>query len=836
MKVVVVESPAKAKTINRYLGKDYRVLASFGHLRDLPSKDGSVDPSKDFAMTWKVEGQGHKHLKEISEAVRSSDGLILATDPDREGEAISWHIREELIQRKILKEKPVERVVFNEITKAAITKAFENPRQLDQDLIDAYLARRALDYLVGFTLSPVLWRKLPGSRSAGRVQSVALRIISEREAEIEIFKAKEYWKVFAQLANSESKLFSARLKSFEGKKIGEQGITDQAQAKRIEAALQGAKTFTLINLETKEQRRSPPPPFITSSLQMEASRKLGFSASHTMRIAQQLYEGVSIGGETVGLISYMRTDGITLSQEALMGVRDEIAKLYGSNYLPEKPRQYKSKAKNAQEAHEAIRPTSLARYPDKLAKQLNPDQLKLYRLIWERTMACQMEQARFEQVGATIGVDQGLAELRAVGSRLVFDGFMKIYREGRDEDGEENEKLLPKLEKGEVLTSKQIDCSQHFTQPPPRYTEASLVKQLEQLGIGRPSTYASILQVLQDRGYVKLERKRFIPADRGRVVTSFLVKFFGRYVEYDFTADLEERLDSISAGKLAWKKVMQEFWTDFHKAIEEAQGLRLTEVIDVLDQELDEHFFPTSESNPKPRACPQCDDGRLGIKLGRTGGFIGCSNYPDCRYTRTLSVSDENAPEPPAEQSLGIDPESQLLVLLKKGPYGWYIQLGDQVAKGEKPKRSSLPKDLSPDQVTLDQALKLLALPRELGEHEGEMITAGLGRYGPYVKKGSTYKSLSNEDSVLTIGLNRAVALLEDAKGKAKGKEIGKHPDDGAAIQLLSGRYGPYVKHGKLNASLKRNQDPESLTLDEAVALLAAQKEKAKTRGKKSRS
>ncbi len=835
MHVVIVESPAKAKTINKYLGKDYQVLASYGHVRDLPSKDGSVKPDEDFAMDWEVEGRGERQIKEIAQAVRGADRLYLATDPDREGEAISWHIVEELKRRRVLKDIPVQRVVFNEITRNAVVQAFKQPRDIDAHLVDAYLARRALDYLVGFTLSPVLWRKLPGSRSAGRVQSVALRLICEREAEIEAFRAQEYWSVEALLDSVDTAAFKARLTHLEGRKLERLEIGDQGAADRAVAAIRGAGRYTVESVETRQTRRNPQPPFTTSTLQQEASRKLGFGASRTMRIAQKLYEGVEVDGETVGLITYMRTDGVSMSNDAISGARETIAERYGDRYLPGAPRQYKTKQKNAQEAHEAIRPTDFGRTPDELRRRLSEEEAKLYNLIYVRALASQMEAAQLEQVAVEIrcgAASPGAATLRATGQVVLFDGFLKLYQEGRDDEGDESSQRLPKLAEGQDLTLREVTPEQHFTQPPPRYSEASLVKTLEELGIGRPSTYASILQVLQDREYVRLDKRRFLPEDRGRLVTAFLSAFFQRYVEYSFTASLEEELDEISGGKVDYKTVLRRFWEAFAQAVDETKGLRIADVIDALDRDLGPHFFPLDPEKPgvDPRACPACSNGRLGIRIGKTGGFVGCSNYPDCRYTRPLIAPGSEEAEQAAALGgdmleLGTDPESGETVSLRKGPYGFYIQLGEAKEKGDKPKRSSLPPNATPDTMSLELALKLLALPRRLGEHEGEEVTAGIGRYGPYVRRGSTYKSIPKDEDVLTIGINRAVDLLSQKAG-GDAKTLGEHPDDGKPVTAQKGRYGPYVKHGKLNATLPKDLSLDEVTLDKAVELLRAQAEK----------
>ena len=840
--IVVVESPAKAKTINKYLGSDYEVLASYGHVRDLPAKDGSVLPDEGFAMTWSVDTRAEKRLKEITQAVKRAGRLYLATDPDREGEAISWHIAEELKRRKALDGIDVKRVVFNEVTKKAVVEAFKNPRDLNVELIDAYLARRALDYLVGFTLSPILWRKLPGSRSAGRVQSVALRLICEREAEIEVFRPQEYWTIDVVLKTDPGATFAARLTSLEGRKLERFDLPDQASAERARDLLERANSFTVGKIERKDVQRNPFPPFTTSTLQQEASRKLRLGATRTMRLAQQLYEGVDIQGETVGLITYMRTDGVQISQDAIHAARQTIADNFGDAYLPNSPRIYRSKAKNAQEAHEAVRPTGLDRRPEDLRGRLEPDAWKLYELIWKRTLASQMASARFEQVGVDIGVDGGAAGLRATGSILTFDGFLRLYREDRDDpsDGDEpDERRLPKLSEDEDLAREEVKADQHFTQPPPRYGEASLVKKLEELGIGRPSTYASIMQVLQDREYVRLEKRRFLPEDRGRLVTAFLTSFFDRYVQYGFTADLESQLDEISDGRAQWKTVLQQFWEAFHASIDETKDLRIAKVIDALDEDLGPHFFPLDPEKPEfdPRLCPSCGTGRLGLRIAKSGGFIGCSNYPECRFTRPLAVpvpGDENGALSGTEpKNLGQDPESGQAVTLRNGPFGPYIQLGEAV-EGSKPKRVSLPKGQAPGDVALEQALALLALPREVGTHPetGDTISAGIGRYGPYLKHGKVFCSLK-EDDVLTVGLNRAVTLLAEAPRRgaaAPGKPIGEHPEDGGPITLHSGRYGPYVKHGRILASLPKGLSPDELDVAQAVELIA--KQAAKKKGK----
>jgi DNA topoisomerase I len=832
MNVVIVESPAKAKTINKYLGKGFKVLASYGHVRDLPPKDGSVRPDEHFAMSWQVDGKAEKRLKDITEAVKGAEHVYLATDPDREGEAISWHIQEVLKQRKALKGVDVKRVVFNEVTKSAVLDAFRHPRALNRELVDAYLARRALDYLVGFTLSPVLWRKLPGSRSAGRVQSVALRLICDRESEIEAFKAREYWTIEVEFTTPSGERFTARLTHLDGKRLDKFDLPDEASARAAAERILRQQAYSVAAIEKKQIRRNPPAPFTTSTLQQEASRKLGLAASRTMRIAQRLYEGVDIFGETVGLITYMRTDGVSMSAEAIEAARKLIDARYGKTYRPDEPRLYKTQAKNAQEAHEAIRPTDMFGLPEKVGRDLEPDQLALYELIWKRAVASQMSPAVIDQVAVDIASADRTLQFRATGSTIVFDGFLTLYREDEDDIEEDDEnRRLPPLNERDRLKRGKVDPQQHFTQPPPRYSEASLVKKLEELGIGRPSTYASILQVLQDRNYVRLDKKRFIPEDRGRVVTAFLESFFERYVEYNFTADLENKLDEISDGRIAWQKVLEDFWRDFSAAVAGTKDLSITQVLDALDADLGPHFFPPQLDGRDPRLCPACGAGRLSLKLGKFGAFVGCSNYPECRYTRALAVENghgENGGEPAGPRELGADPQTNLPVSLRKGPYGYYVQRG-QGDESEKPKRVSLPKGVAPAEITLDRAIKLLSLPREIGTHpaDGKKIVAGIGRFGPYIKHGDEFRSLRGDDDVLTIGINRAVALLAEPK-KGGGRRtptplrvLGNHPD-GAPVNLFSGRYGPYVSHGGVNATLPRDIEPETVTLEQALELLGA--------------
>lgn len=804
MKLVIVESPAKAKTINKYLGKDYQVLASFGHIRDLPAKDGSVLPDKDFAMSWAVDAKGEKHVKDIIAALNRADEVYLASDPDREGEAIAWHIVQELTRRKKLN-VPYHRVVFNEITKTAVTEAMKNPRDIDMDLVNAYLARRALDYLVGFTLSPVLWRKLPGSKSAGRVQSVALRLVCERESEIEAFKPQEYWTLSAQMQTQSKEDFKASLTQADGKKLDKFALGNEGTAAAIKARVLNS-TFHVGDIEKKQAKRNPAPAFTTSTLQQEASRKLGFAAKRTMKLAQELYEGVEINGERVGLITYMRTDGVALAQEAVAAMREFIEKEYGKDYLPPSPRIYKNKVKNAQEAHEAIRPTNINRTPEKVAAFLDKDHLRLYELVWKRALACQMASALLDKVAVDIPSADGSLVLHATGQTIAFAGFIKVYKEDVDDEKEEEGGLLPLMNRGDALDLTDVKTEQHFTEPPPRYSEASLVKKMEELGIGRPSTYASILSVLQDRQYVVLNKKRFVPEDRGRVVTAFLENYFNRYVQYDFTAKLESLLDDITSGEADWKKVLADFWQDFYATVQQVSPFKTSEVLQKVDEALEKHLFPTPES----RVCPECGKGTLSLKVGRFGAFIGCSNYPECKFTRQFSsaVVDEDG-EQKAEveiiedttRTLGKDGAGQN-VLVKKGPYGWYAQLGD----GKDAKRVSLPKSWNAQEVTLEQAEALLSLPRQLGSDPktGEPIEASIGRFGPYVKRGKTFQSLSASDDVLTVDLQRALVLLENGKSKSKDEGISLGDYKEAPVMWIVGRYGPYLKWNKQNIALPK--------------------------------
>ena len=857
MNVVIVESAAKAKTINKYLGSNYKVLASFGHVRDLPSKDGSVAPDRDFEMTWEIDSGSQKIIREITEAVKGADKLILATDPDREGEAISWHLLEILTQKKAIKKGlEIERVAFNAVTKQAILAAIAAPRQIDEPLVDAYLARRALDYLVGFTLSPVLWRKLPGAKSAGRVQSVALRLICDREAEIEAFRTDEYWTVEATLATAANEEFPARLQAIDRTTLKKLDIKDEASAFAIKRAIEKGD-FRVMSVESRDVKRNPYAPFATSTLQMDASRKLGFSAKQTMQVAQRLYEGVDVGGETVGLITYMRTDGVTIIPEAINAIRGLIAREYSQRYVAPFIREYKTKAKNAQEAHEAIRPTDVTRTPASVARYLQADQAKLYELIWKRAVASQMASAEMKQTTADIevkGRDGKVYGMRATGSVMQFEGFLKVYDEGRDDrvltinkgkdDQSEDDALsrrLPTLNEGDTVRDRAIEPEQHFTQPPPRFSEATLVKRMEELGIGRPSTYASTLAVLQERDYVRIDKKRLVPEDKGRLVIAFLESFFGKYVEFDFTAALEEKLDLISSGEMEYKEVLRDFWRDFTGAIDSIKDLRVGDVLEALNEMLGPHIFPAKEDGSDSRTCPKCGTGRLSLKIsGKSGAFIGCGNYPDCKYTRQLSGEATGG----GERELGFDPDTGLPVVVKAGRFGPYLQLGEGEGD-EKPKRSSIPKGIDAATIDFEKALQLLSLPREVGIHPetGTPIMAGLGRYGPFIQHDGTYANVESIDDVFTIGLNRAVTLLAEKRaGKGASrfgrsaaktvlKDLGEHPGGGGKIQVLDGKYGPYVSWNKVNATVPKGTEPANLSVDEAVRLL--QERAAKGGGKK---
>ena len=807
---------------------------------DLPAKDGSVKPDEDFSMAWEVDGKSAKRMSDIATALKTSDRLVLATDPDREGEAISWHVLEILKKKGVLKGKTVQRVAFNAITKQAVQDALAHPRDVDVALVDAYLARRALDYLVGFTLSPVLWRKLPGARSAGRVQSVALRLICDRELEIEKFKPQEYWSIDGRFVTPAGAEFDAALSSVDGKRLEKLTLGDAGSAKAIEQALKGS-TFSVGLVESKPARRHPFPPFRTSTLQQEASRKLGFSASRTMQIAQRLYEGVDLKGETVGLITYMRTDGVDMAPEAIASTRNAILKNFGEPYLPSAPRTYTTKAKNAQEAHEAIRPTDPTRHPDQVKAVLDADQFALYDLVWKRTISSQMESAELERTAADIeaqGSDGKHYSFRATGSVVKFDGFLRVYNEDLDDGEDEDSKRLPLMARGDRIGVKSLIANQHFTEPPPRYSEASLTKKLEELGIGRPSTYVSIMTTLRDRGYVRLDKKRLIPEDKGRVVTAFLESFFQRYVEYDFTANLEEKLDQISAGEIDYKAVLREFWTEFTASIGEVKDLRVTQVIDSLNDLLGPHIFPAKADGSDPRKCPVCESGQQSLKLGRFGSFIGCTNYPECKYTRQLTAPAEGEAAFGDGQEIGKDPETGESVTRRIGRFGPYLQLGDAV-EGEKPRRASIPRGVNPQSIDLEQALRLLSLPREVGTHPETQtpIVANFGRFGPFILHDGVYANLESAEDVFTIGLNRAVDILAEKRARGPSKrarpgalrDLGEHPA-GGKIEIMGGKYGAYVKHGKINATIPPEMTPETITVEQAIQLIA---ERAEKTGKK---
>lgn len=829
MKLVIVESPAKAQTINKYLGNDYKVIASVGHIRDLPSKDGAVKPEENFKMSWEMNKDKDKVVKEIIGALKSADSLILATDPDREGEAISWHLKEILDHKKTTMGKPVERVVFNEITKSAVLEAMKTPRDINSELVEAYLARRALDHLIGFSISPILWRKLPGSKSAGRVQSVALKLICEREIEIEKFNIEEYWSISSIFSTAKEEKFSSRLTILNSHKLAKMDIKNEKEA---DLALQDIKKskFNISKIELKRVKRNPLPPFTTSTLQQEASNKLGFSASRTMRVAQKLYEGINIGSETSGLITYMRTDGVQLSSQAIEELRNEITNRHGENYIPQKPRVYKSKAANAQEAHEAIRPTLISRDPESISQFLDSDQNKLYKLIWKRTISSQMQSAELDETAADIANQDQTIIFRANGSQVIFPGFY-IYRDREDD------RLLPKLIENEKVDLIDLKSEQHFTQPPPRYTDASLIKKMEELGIGRPSTYASILQVLVNRSYVEKEKGRHIPQERGRILTAFLNNFFGKYIEYDFTADLEKQLDKVSDGKLNYKNLLKEFWNGFKPHLNKMSELEREKILEALEKELAELFFPSDDiKNGTPnRQCPTCSNGNLGLELGKYGAFLGCSNYPECKFTKQIaSNQDENNDNenfiPGNDGVLGIDPATGLNVLIKKGPYGIYLQLGDE----KKPKRTSIPRLVSAKDINLEKALAFLSLPRLIGQHpeSGQDISAGIGRYGPYLKYDINFISLPADETVINLGLNHAVVLIAENSEKL-GKVLGDHPDGSGKIFVKSGRFGPYVEHNKLRATLPKDITIEEINLDKAIELLIAKAARPKRSTKK---
>ena len=820
MKLVIVESPAKAQTINKYLGSDYKVIASVGHIRDLPSKDGAVLPDDNFKMSWEMHKDKEKVVKEIIGELKSADSLILATDPDREGEAISWHLKEILNSKKTIMQKPVERVVFNEITKNAVLDAMKKPREINTELVEAYLARRALDHLIGFSISPILWRKLPGSKSAGRVQSVALKLICEREIEIEKFNVEEYWSISSIFLKNNNENFSAKLFVLDSKKLAKMDLKSEDDANEALDKIRKS-SFNISKIETKRVKRNPLAPFTTSTLQQEASNKLGFGASRTMRIAQKLYEGINIGSETTGLITYMRTDGVQLSSQAIDELRNEITNRHGKDYIPQTPRVYKSKAANAQEAHEAIRPTSISRDPENMSQYLDNEQLKLYELIWKRTISSQMQSAELDETAADISNKDMSIIFRANGSQVYFPGFF-VYRDREDD------KILPKLVENEDVDLEKADGEQHFTQPPPRFTDASLIKKMEELGIGRPSTYASILQVLINRSYVEKEKGKHIPQERGRILTAFLNNFFGQYIEYDFTADLEKKLDKVSDGKLNYKKLLEEFWDGFKPHLNKMSELERDKILEALENELSDLFFPKEDltKNGEPnKKCPTCSNGKLGLELGKYGAFIGCSNYPECKFTKQIASNqneenDANSTFMPNDDGvLGIDPESGLNAIIKKGPYGIYLQLGDV----KKPKRTSLPKLVEAKGIDLQKALAFLSLPRLIGKHPetGQDISAGIGRYGPYLKYDINFISIPADETVINIGLNHAVVLIGENSEKL-GKVLGDHPDGNGKVLAKSGRFGPYVEYNKIRATLPKSISLEEISLDQAIELIIA--------------
>ena len=837
MNVLIVESPSKAKSINKYLGSDFKVLASVGHVRDLSAKNDAIDTENDFQMKWETSDRGKKVIKEITEAAKKSKNLYLATDPDREGEAIAWHVEKLLRDNEALSKLNIHRVTFNEITKNAVLDSLKQPREIDENLVNAYLARRALDFLVGFTLSPVLWRKLPGSKSAGRVQSVALKIISKRELEIEKFIPQEYWSLQGEFTNKEDNVINSRLTIYNGNKIDKLDIKNESEATKIFNDVQISK-FSVGNITKKEAKRNPYPAFTTSTMQIESSRKLGLSANQTMRTAQKLYEGTEINGETTGLITYMRTDSVIMSNEAINQIRNFVTDNYGVNYLPDSPRIYKSKAKNAQEAHECIRPTNINLTPKDIKQYITLEEYKLYEIIWQRAVSSQMASAVLDQVAVDITNQDKKIVLRANGSTIKFPGMFKVYQEAKDDDkDEEKETILPAMNEGDSLNLNKLEKTQHFTSPPPRYTEASLVKKLEELGIGRPSTYASIIKVLQDRDYVILDKKRFNPHDRGRIVSIFLEKYFNQYVEYDFTADLENQLDEISDGKLDWKDVLRKFWETFKKLCDDTVGKSNREVIDVLDEALGPHFFPP-KGEDKDRKCPSCDNGRIGLKVGKFGGFVGCSNYPECKYTIQFNqITDSKNGVPAGPKEIGIYPETGEMITIRKGPYGTYMQVGEGTDE-KKPKRVSIPKNFNPEEIGLNTAIQLLSLPRKLGFHPENNLTvsAGIGMYGPYILHNQQYRALEKEDDILDIDLERALELIKKPKaqfGNPVLKNLGLHKDENKEITVHEGKYGPYVKCGKIMASLIGEQSTDNINLEGAIELINDRKEKIKNKKKK---
>ena len=850
MNLVIVESPAKAKTINKYLGSDYTVLASYGHIRDLPSKNGSVDPENSFKMIWEVDSFSKKYLKEITDIAKNSEKIILATDPDREGEAIAWHVKEFLNEKKLLKDKKIERVVFNEITKKAVTNGIDNPRNIENELVDAYMARRALDYLVGFNISPILWTKLPGSKSAGRVQSVALRLLTEREHDIEIFKPDEFWTLYLNFLTKENLNLNTSITQLDGKKIEKFSFKNKDDINNGLELIKNKK-YNITDITSKIYTRNPSGPFTTSTLQQTSSSKLGFGASRTMQIAQRLYQGIDIDGETVGLITYMRTDGTNISKDAIASFRDYIGQNYGETYLPPSPLNYSGKkAKNAQEAHEAIRPTEITRSPEDMKKYLSTDQHKLYSLIWSRSLSSQMESAKFDRKTITIISEDNKNICKASGSTLKFDGFLNVSRLDENKD---DEKILPEVTKGEVIFKDFID-EQHFTQPPPRYSEASLVKKLEELGIGRPSTYASIISVISNRGYADIENKRFFPTDRGKLLSAFLEKLFSKYVDYDFTAKLENQLDDITAGKENWIKVLEEFWRDFNLNVTDVKEKRTREVLDLLNDSLGSLIFEVDKDGKINRKCKLCDSGQLSLKNSfRGGAFIGCSNYPDCKFTRPLSKSKAAQQLTLAEPNFIGKNDMGKDIYLKNGRFGPYLQYEKEIDKFEETKKKkkrlkkeenniknvSIPKGIDFKSIDLNRAKYLCSLPISLGKNpeNDKDITVNVGRFGPYLKCENKSARLENVEEIFSIGLNRAVTLIAEAKpGRISSsliKDLGEHPDDKKPVRIMKGQYGPYIKYKSLNATIPEEKDPTELTMEEALILIEKRKEYDKNKKKK---
>ena len=851
MNLVIVESPAKAKTINKYLGKDYLVLASYGHIRDLPSKNGSVDPDNKFQMEWEIDSFSKKYLKEITNAAEDSDKIILATDPDREGEAIAWHVKEVLDKKKLLNGKHLERVVFNEITKKAILDAIKNPREIHLPLVEAYLARRALDYLVGFNISPILWTKLPGSKSAGRVQSVALKLITEREKEIELFNPEEYWTLTSDFTNKDNKNILSKLSLFNGEKIEKFSFKNKEEIQKAIDVINKTK-FKIADVNTKLFRRNPLAPFTTSTLQQTASGRFGFGASRTMQIAQRLYQGIDIEGETTGLITYMRTDGTNISKEAIDDFRKFITNDYGDKYLPESPNSYAGKkAKNAQEAHEAIRPTDVRRKPSDIKKYVNADQLKLYELIWSRALSSQMTPAEFDRNTIIISSNDNKINFRASGSVVKFDGFLKIYQVQETDDDAKN--ILPDVKVGEEINILKLNDEQHFTDPPPRYSEASLVKKMEELGIGRPSTYASIISVLSTRNYVELINKRFNPTDRGKLISAFLEKLFSKYVDYNFTADLENQLDEITSGKIEWVQVLNNFWKDFYENVGKVKEKRTREVLDLLNESLGALIFERDDKDAIDRKCKLCSSGELSLKNSfRGGAFIGCSNYPECKFTRPLSKAKAAAQYNLAEPKLLGQNENGKDIYLKNGRFGPYLQyekekeeLEVKKKRGRKKKTEnehlknvSIPKGIDIDSIDLDKAKYLCSLPKILGQHpeNKQDITLNSGRFGPYLKCENKSARLENVEDLFSIGINRAITLIADAKpGRISSsliKDLGEHPEDKKPVRIMKGQYGPYIKYKSLNATIPEEKDPSELTMEEALILIEKRKEYDKTKKK----